>query len=110
MPGETHRIPLSTWRRELVRATVLAYRAAAGAGKLDPDAYAAARDAYIGAEGDPAQAPREVMQIVSAAARDHGEWFWRPVRERLEREERYWRRRGMWPPPKNPQDWPADLR
>jgi len=65
--------------------------------------------AFIAAGGEPAEAGRVVPEIVAAAARDHGEWFWRPVRERVEAEERYWRRRGIWPPPTTPTDWPADL-
>jgi hypothetical protein len=35
MPGDTTRTPLRTWRRDVVRATVLAYRKAMGEGLTD---------------------------------------------------------------------------
>ena len=87
-------------------AVVLAYRKAMADGGLDPEAYRAARDAFLAAGGDPERAPSEVPRIVSAAARDHGDWFWRPVRERIAREERWWKARSIWPPPKDRSRWP----
>ena len=63
-------------------------------------AYAAAEVAFLTASGDPALAGRDVALIVAAAARDHPDWFWRPARERIAREERWWKARGVWPPPK----------
>ena len=105
MPGETHRQPLTTWPREVVRATVLAYRAALAEGKLGAEAERAGMDAYVGAGGDPGRAAIDIFPIVSATARDHGEWFWRPVRERVERKEQHLRSSGLWPPPKGRRDW-----
>ncbi|WP_270934430.1 hypothetical protein [Falsiroseomonas oryzae] len=99
MPGDTHRTPLSHWSRDVARATVLAYRR----GKADglPEATCAdlAGRAYVASGGDPGRVQGDLYRIISAAARDHGEWFWRPVRERLAREERYMRSIGMWRPP-----------
>jgi hypothetical protein len=50
-------------------------RATVGAGGLGPDAYRAARAAFIAAGGDPERAPHDIPLMVSAAARDHGERF-----------------------------------
>jgi hypothetical protein len=97
--ADTTRTPLTRWPQEVARATALAYRKAAGEGLLGIDRFRPARDAFMAAGGDPAEAPSAVMEIVAAAARDHGEWFWRPSRLRVEAEERYWRGRGIWPPP-----------
>lgn len=106
MTGETHRTPIRSWPREMVRATVLAYRAALGDGGLGPEAFQAAREAFIAAGGEPDRAPHDIPLMVSAAARDHGEWFWRPARERVDREERFWRSRGIWPLPLDRRAWP----
>jgi hypothetical protein len=45
---------------------------------------------------------------VSAAARDHPEWPCRPARERIAREEAWWKARGIWSPPKDRSEWPED--
>jgi hypothetical protein len=58
----------------------------------------AARKAFVAAGGDPALAARDVPKIIAAATREHSDWFWRPARERLAREEGEWRARGIWPP------------
>ena len=99
MPGDTIRTPISTWNRDVFRATVLAYRQAMIEGRLDPVAAARACDAYVAAGGDPARASAEVMSHVAAAIRDHGAWFWRPVHERIAREEAALKKLGWWPPP-----------
>lgn len=98
MPGDTTRVSLKAWPRELVVATVLAYRKAMGDGLTDWEATPIVRAAYLAAGGDP-EDKGAVPEMVAAAARDHREWFWRPTRERIEREERDWKRRGIWPPP-----------
>jgi hypothetical protein len=106
MPGDTTRTPLRTWRRDVVRATVLAYRKAMGEGLTDWQAGPGTLAAYLAAGGDPERAERDIPEMIAAAARDHGEWFWRPAQLRIEREERFWRRRGIWPPPMNRAEWP----
>ena len=109
MPGETHRVVLSSWSRPVVVATVLAYRASMGE---QPRAAVADRDAeaaFLAAGGDPGLAKRDVPLIVSAAARDHPDWFWRPARERIAREERWWKTRGVWPPPKDRSAWLTEV-
>ena len=105
---DTHQTLLTAWPRPLVAAVVLAYRRAMIEGGLDPEAYRVALAAYLAEGGDPEQAPSDIPRIVAAATRDHGGWFWRPVRERIAREEAWWRARGVWPPPANRRDWPAD--
>ena len=100
MPGETHRAPLSSWSRPVVVATVLAYRRSMGEQPRAPVADRAAEAAFLAAGGDPGLAARDVVLIVSAAARDHPDWFWRPSRERIAREGAAWKARGVWPPPK----------
>ena len=90
MPHDTHRTPLTSWSRPVAVATVLACRNAMGAQPRAMVAYAAvAGAAFLAAGGDPQRAKRDVPRIVAAAARDHGEWFWRPSRERIAREERW---------------------
>jgi hypothetical protein len=106
MPGDTTRTPLTTWRRDIVRATVLAYRAAKGEGATEAESHAAAKAAYLAAGGDP-DAAGPVYEIIAAAIRDHGEWFWRPLRRYMDRQERYMRTIGMWPPPMIAQTWPT---
>ncbi len=105
---DTHRTVLTAWPRPLVVAVVLAYRRAMIEGGLDPEAYRAALAAYLAEGGDPERAPSDIPQIVAAASRDHGDWFWRPVRERIAREEAWWRARGIWPPPKDGRAWPEE--
>lgn len=97
---------LTVWLRELVRATVLTYRSAKGEGLQETDCYRRARKTYVAASGTPESAPYEVMLMVAAAARDHPDWFWKPLEERLAREECFWRSRGIWSPPKNRAEWP----
>lgn len=101
MPGDTIRTPIASWNREIFRATVLAYRQAMIEGHLDPVASRRAHETYIAAGGDPRRAGEEVMTYLAAAIRDHGEWFWRPVRQRMAREEAAMRKLGWWPPPKS---------
>lgn len=106
MPGETIRTPLTTWQRDLVRATVLAYRKAMGEGLTDAQAWPLTREAYLAAGGDPERAATEIPEMVTAAARDHGDWFWRPAHAYADRQDRYMRSIGMWPPPGNWTRWP----
>ena len=94
-----HSVPMSAWRREIARATVLAYRRAMVEHGFAQEAYFAGKAAYSAAGGDPERAERDVPMIAAAATRDHSEWFWRPVKARIERQERYLRSTGMWPPP-----------
>ncbi len=48
------------------------------------EAHRAATDAFLAAGGDP-----------EAAARDHPDWLYQSARERIAREERWWRDRGV---------------
>ena len=109
MTGSTHRAPLTSWSRPVVVATVLAYRCSMGEQPWAPVADRAARAAFLAAGSDPELAARDVVLVVSAAARDHPDWFWRPARERIAREERWWKARGVWPPPKDRSAWLAEL-
>lgn len=106
MPADNIRTPLTTWSRDLVRATVVAYRRAKGEGATEAESHAAGRAAYIAAGGDPAAAPRVCMEMVAAAAREHSEWFWRPLQHYMDRRDRYMRSIRMWPPPLNWNAWP----
>ena len=108
MLGETHRAPLTSWSRPVVVATVLAYRRSMGEQPRALVADHAARAAFLAAGGDPGQAARDVVLIVAAAARDHPDWFWLPARERIAREELWWKARGVWPPVDR-SEWPAGL-
>jgi len=103
---DPHRLPMTTWPCELVRATVLAYRSAMAAGGLDPEATAAARAAYLAAGGDPAEIASAIHTIVAEVTRLRSEWFWRPVKARIEREDRWLRHIGLWPPPLDRSRWP----
>ncbi|SFK99408.1 hypothetical protein [Falsiroseomonas stagni] len=106
MSANTTRTPLTRWSREVAKATVLTYRRAKGGGAEEQEAQQATRAAYLAAGGDPAEAGTSIPEIIGAAARDHGEWFWRPLAERLEREERWLKHCGIWPPPYNRALWP----
>ena len=88
---------------------MLAYRRALGEQPRAPVADRAARAAFIAAGGDPALAGQDVPRIIAAASAEHGDWFWRPARERIAREEAWWKARGIWPPPLNRSAWPAGL-
>ncbi len=107
MPGDPHRLPLTSWSRPAVVATALAYRASLGAQPSAMVAYAAAEAAFLAAGGGPASAARDVALIVAAAARGHPEWLYGPCRARIPREEAWWKARGVWPPPKGRSAWPA---
>ena len=108
MPGadDTHRTPMPAWPPTVVTAVVQAYRHSMGEQPWTTVADRAAHTAFLVAGGDPERAPHDVACIVSAAACDHGAWFWRPARARIEREERWWKERGTWPPNIR-QVWPA---
>jgi hypothetical protein len=88
MPGDTTRVPLSNWLREVVRATVLAYRKAMGDGLTDWQATPPVRAAYLAAGGDPKRMATAIPGMIAAAARDHSEWFWRPARNHIARQRR----------------------
>jgi hypothetical protein len=90
-------IQISSWSRPVVVATVCAYRRSMGEQDRAPIADKAAVAAFIAAGGDPARAAEDVPAIIAAATQEHGTWFWRPARERLERQERAWKARGIWP-------------
>lgn len=106
MPGETHRTPLSSWSRDVARATVLAYRAGKGDGADEAECARRAAEAFFAAGGDAARVKVDLYPIISAAARDHTEWFWRPAHAYAERRDRYMRFIGMWPPTGNWSTWP----
>lgn len=78
--ADTHRTPLASWSRPVV--VVLAYRPSMG---KQPRATVAERAAH------------DIPLMISAAARDHSEWFWRPSRERIAHEERSWKGRVICP-------------
>ena len=88
---------LSSWDRAVVVATVLAYRRSMGEQDRATVADKAAVAAFITAGGDPQLAAQDVPQIIAAATQEHSDWFWRPAKERLERQERAWKARGIWP-------------
>ncbi len=106
--ADTHRTPLSSWPRPVAVATVLAYRACMGErGEAMPAFKAGWRPSSRPAAIPAARrAARGVPLIVSAAARDHPDWLYRPARKRIAREEAWWRARDVWPPPKSRRDWP----
>jgi hypothetical protein len=99
---------LSSWSRPVVVATVCAYRRSMGEQPHAVVADKAALAAFIAAGGDLARAAQDVPQIIAAATQEHSDWFWRPARERLERQERAWRARGIWPPPLSARGGPND--
>jgi hypothetical protein len=99
---------LSSWDRAVVVATVLAYRRSMGEQNRATVADKAALAAFIAAGGDPQLAAQDVPAIIAAATREHSEWFWKLARERLERQERAWKARGIWPPPKGVWGGPED--
>ena len=92
MPGDTTRIPLSNWRREVVRATVLAYRKAMGEGLTDWQATPHVLAADLAAGGDPERMATDIPEMVA--------------RDRLDRQHRYMKAIGKWPPPMNWNAWP----
>ncbi len=92
-------VRLSSWSRPVVVATVLAYRNSMGEQPRATVADQAALKAFIAAGGDPALAAQDVPLIIAAATREHSDWFWRPANDRIAREERAWKARGIWPPP-----------
>ena len=75
-------------------------------GLTDWEATPPVRAAYLAAGGDPERMATDIPEMVAAAARDHSEWFWRPARDRLDRQHRYMKSTGMWPPPLNWNAWP----
>lgn len=102
------RTRLTHWSLDISKATVLAYRRAKGDGLEEHEAQVLTQAAYLAAGGDPAEAGTSIPEIIGAAAPDHREWFWRPLAERLDREERWLRHCGMWPPPLQPHPMAAD--
>ena len=79
----------------------LAYRAASGERGKAAEACWAATEAFVVAGGAAEVAARDVPLIVAAVARDHPARVCGPVRERIAREERWWKARGVWSPPKD---------
>ncbi len=99
--NDTHRTaspPPPPWPRTVVVAVVGAYRQSMGEQPWSTVADRAARGAFLAAGGDPERAAHDIPLILSTAARGHSAWFWRPARARIEREERWWKERGIWPP------------
>src|SRR3712207_2310252 len=103
---DSHQPPMERWPREPVRAVALAYHRALAEGGLDPEATAAAREAYLVAGGDPDEIASAIHTIVAEVTRLHGEWFWRPVKARIERENRRLHHVALWPPPLDRSKWP----
>lgn len=94
------RVPIrERFPREQLRAVVLAYRTVMAEGYGAGPAGEAAKAAYLAHGGDPAQALREPGWMIATVATQHGEWFWRPVKARLEHEEAALRWAGQWPGP-----------
>jgi hypothetical protein len=94
---------LDTFRLPRLRAVALAYRAAMGEGLMDEPAYQRAVAAYLRFGGTRDDATREVPGMIASVAAQHGEWFWRPVQERLGREKAALEAAGWWPGPVNPE-------
>ncbi|MBB3900112.1 hypothetical protein [Roseococcus suduntuyensis] len=92
--------PLAGIQQNQIRAAARAYRAAMTEGDSDGPARRRAITAYIAAGGNTETAFTDVARIIARVASDHGEWFWRPVMERLEREEYAMRKLGWWPGPR----------
>ena len=90
----------------VARATVSAYRDAMGRGEPQEACFAAAKAACVAVGGDPGALGDAAMRMVTAASIEHGEWFYAPVRRRLEHEERHLRALGCWPPPLDRKKWP----
>ena len=98
--NDTHRTtPLPPWPRAVVVAVVGAYRQSMGEQPWSTVADRAARAAFLAAGGDPERAAHDIPLILATAARGDSAWFWRPARARIERGERWWKERGIWPPP-----------
>jgi putative SOS response-associated peptidase YedK len=97
------------WPVEVVRAVCIAHRENCAVGRREPDAWRCLRDAYFTAGGDPRDVASAPMQIIAVVSRDHDDWLWGPARRRIEREHRYWKTLGIWPPPMSPSDWPDDF-
>ena len=76
-----------------------------------------------GATGESRPIPTELATLTDARGEPMGEWtsermpgthgrwvrLYRPSRERIAREERWWKARGVWPPPKDRSEWPEEL-
>ncbi|MBU8538263.1 hypothetical protein [Falsiroseomonas tokyonensis] len=106
MVDERAGLPVTTWPRELLLTTILAYRNAHGAGLPEGDCVTLAVNAYLGAGGNPDLAQRAPLQMIASISGRHPEWFWRPAHRRMEREARFWKARRQWPPPLNRSTWP----
>lgn len=91
--------PLVGLQQEQIRAAALAYRTAMTEGEQDAPAMRRAIAAYVAAGGGRDTAAADARRIVASVSTEHGEWFWRPVRERLAREEYAMRKLGWWPGP-----------
>jgi hypothetical protein len=83
-PSETR---FDTFHLPRLRAVALAYRAAMGEGLMHGPAYQRAVAAYLRFGGTPDDASHDVPGVIASVVAQHGEWFWRPVQERLAREE-----------------------
>jgi hypothetical protein len=90
---------LADWPRGMVVAVAQAYRTASGRGEHWQVCMNAAEAAYIASGGDPAHSWDVTKNILAVVRREHPDWFWRPARERIERQEAHWKGRGIWPPP-----------
>jgi hypothetical protein len=78
--------------RGLRRKVVLAYRAAMTEGLSHQASWERAWAVYVAEAGEPATERRSdttlyVNRLIASAIAVNAEWFWRPVRERLDRRE-----------------------
>ena len=76
-----HRLPLSTWDRETLRAVAVAYRSVRRLGERELRARNAAEAAYR--ERHPSvpesEAQQAVTLMIAAVAREHPTWLWSGV-------------------------------
>ncbi len=105
-PDASNGVPMSVWPVEMVRAVAVAYRTAEGQGLPHLACAAAAMEAYTQQGGDPALAGGDIYRILHAVGQRHGEWLRAPAVRRAAIVERYWRARGIWPPPVDRSTWP----
>ncbi len=91
--------PLIGHSQAHIRAAALAYRAAMVDGLQDGPAAQQAAAAFIAAGGDPETAVADAARIIARVSSDHGDWLWRPVHDKLEREKAAMQQLGWWPGP-----------
>ena len=106
MSESRHGIPLDHWPREMVIACVRAYQHTAVNGGTALDGWNAAEKVYLEMGGTAEDPFREAKNILEAVQRDHPDWFWKPIREWLDKWNAYWKRLGI-ERPKAYSKWPG---